>query len=134
MRDHVGEGERVSIDRASRPIGAPPGSFSEGGRVSEKTKIYGYSLDQLVVTVHALVDERGVLVPVGETLRLVAFAPKVRLPDRRYATEYEKRRRESGLALDWKTYFYNAVRADGEDTHSRIRANFCTIRKLKGGY
>jgi hypothetical protein len=56
----------------------------------------------------------------GTKLRLVAFAPKVRV----CAT--------ASPSNDTKAYFFNAVRASQEkDYGSRIRASFCTIRKVK---
>ncbi len=85
-----------------------------------KTAVYGYQLHEVVENILELYDEGGIRVDYGTRLRLVAFAPKVRVSSINSATN------------DGRAYFFNAVRADQESDHERrIRANFCTIRKVK---
>ncbi len=79
---------------------------------------YGYNVGQIVVTKLELIDENLNTIPAGTRIRIVAIAPKVRI---RTGDEY----------LDSKQYFFNAVIESQElDYGNRIRANFCTIKKL----
>ncbi len=85
-------------------------------------KMYGYKVGDVVETVVRLQTEGGVDVSIGSRLRLVAFAPKVRI----------SRKKDHSGFIDGREYFYNAVRESQEsDYGNRIRANFCTIRKIK---
>lgn len=87
-------------------------------------EIYGYKLGEIVENVIELIDEGGLSIDHGTKLRLVAFAPKVRIPMSMV--------RQNPSAYDKKPYFFNAVRASQEnDSGNRIRANFVTIRKIK---
>jgi hypothetical protein len=81
---------------------------------------YGYSIGQIVQTRYNLYDENQNEIPAGTRIRIVAIAPKVRII--------------TGDELhDRREYFYNAILADQTepDYMNRIRANFCTIRKIK---
>jgi hypothetical protein len=78
--------------------------------------MYGYKINQNVVTRVTLYTENNRPVPKGSLLRIVAIAPKVRIIKR------------DKLFYDGKAYFFNAVLASQDDDYSnRIRANFCTI-------
>lgn len=101
-------------------------------KYDRKATAYGYRIGETVENIVELYDEGGIRVDFGTKLRLVAFAPKVRISGINSATE------------DGKAYFFNAVRADQADfwehyhgAHKdkpegkRIRASFCTIRKVK---
>jgi len=83
--------------------------------------MYKYNLDEIVETKVDLISENKTVIPAGSKIRLVAFAPKVRLikdSDKSYC--------------DKKSYFYNAVLATQENDYSdRIRADFVTIKKIK---
>ncbi len=98
------------------------------------TEMYGFRLDEIVELVVEVYDEKCVLVPAGTRIRLVAISPKVRIQDPSYdPSRYDRR-----------AHFFNAVREEEMDFSdprrkwnselpygARIRANFCTIRKIK---
>lgn len=105
----------VLVKRGSRMV-----DVKEWKKRGWKTQVYGYQLNEVVENILELYDEGGIRVDFGTKLRLVAFAPKVRVSSINSATN------------DTTAYFFNAVRADQESNHERrIRANFCTIRKVK---
>lgn len=83
------------------------------------TSKYGYSVGDIVTSKITLEDEYDNIVPSGSLLRIVAIAPKVRMSSI-----------EDNLH-DTKEYFYNAVLASNTSDYPRIRANFCTIRKVR---
>jgi hypothetical protein len=77
-----------------------------------------YVIGDIVKNVVELKDENGNTIPVNTPLRIVAIAAKVRMS--RIKDEYHDKLED----------FFNAVLASQEnDYESRIRANFCTIRK-----
>lgn len=92
-----------------------------------KDNAYGFHVGQIVRTKVDLKDENGGDIPAGSNLRIVAIAPKIHLPKKEVSKSDLKL-----LNLDRKVYFFNAVRQDqAYDYHHRIRANFCTIEKIK---
>lgn len=89
--------------------------------MTEIIAMYKYNLGEIVETKVDLVSENKNPIPVGTKIRLVAFAPKVRIIKDGEKSHYDK-----------KPYFFNAVIATQENDYSdRIRANFVTIKKVK---
>ena len=84
---------------------------------------YGYTVGQIVKSKVALImdDGKDTIVPAGTLLRLICFAPKV----------YKLKKEFLDDTHDSKEYFFNAVLASQENDYNRIRANFCTIEKIK---
>lgn len=77
-----------------------------------------YSIGDIVKNILPLESENGTSIPPDTHLRIVAIAPKVRMVAK---DNYH----------DNSPYFFNAVLADQTNDYSnRIRANFCTIKKL----
>ncbi len=90
----------------------------------DPTEMYGYELGEVVELMVGALDDRKQWINQGETVRLVAFTPKV-FVRRDIPTGWERE-------MDRREYFFNAVRANQEsDQFPRIRANFITIRKIK---
>lgn len=83
---------------------------------------YGFKVGDIVQTLVSTTDEHGAVIPAGEKLRLVCFAPKVSI---------FKPRENEVRYVDMKAYFFNAVReSQMQDYGKRIRGNFVTIKKL----
>ena len=83
--------------------------------------MYKYNLDEIVETKVPLFTENKTVIPAGSKIRLVAFAPKVRII-----------KDGANLWYDKKSYFFNAVIATQENDYSdRIRADFVTIKKIR---
>jgi len=88
----------------------------------EMTEYKGYKLGEFVKTKFDLTDENNNPIPAGTLIRLVAIAPKVRM--------MRKDQTHDGLP-----YFYNAILASQYGWRGfRIRADFCTIKPIEGGY
>ncbi len=90
----------------------------------DSQKMYGFKVGEIVETKVELFDETVSLrIDSGTKLRLVCFVPKVKLSQPHL---------QDSVFVDGKEYFYNAVRANQKSDHGRrIRANFCTIKKIK---
>lgn len=89
--------------------------------MTEIVAMYKYNLGEIVETKVDLISENKTPIPAGTKIRLVAFAPKVRIVKDGEKSHYDK-----------KPYFFNAVIATQENDYSdRIRANFVTIKKIK---
>ncbi len=84
-------------------------------------KMYGYKIGEIVKLKVSVFNEIGQVIPEGTDIRLVAFAPAVRMP---------RPDQIDGVRVDGKQYFFNAVLASQEsDFGNRIRTNFCAIEK-----
>ena len=81
---------------------------------------YSFHIGEIVKTKIDLWTENSEFIPAGSKIRLVTFTPKVRM----YTAD--------GYRVDTKELFFNAVK-DGQvqDFSNRIRANFCTIQKIR---
>jgi hypothetical protein len=85
----------------------------------EMRQYKSYSIGQIVQTKYDLHDENQNEIPAGTRIRIVAIAPKIRMVAK-------------DTLHDRLPYFFNAVlESQAEDWSNRIRANFCTIRKIK---
>jgi hypothetical protein len=100
------------------------------------TTKYGYRVGDIVVLKTTVYDRANHKYTAGDRLRIVAITPKVS-----YNTVWAEADPEH---FDSKEFFFNAVPAGSKDFWDdgrkknepyaeRIRANFCTIRKLKKG-
>jgi hypothetical protein len=87
------------------------------------TTKYGFSVGERVISKVILFDENEFLINVGEELKIVAIAPKVRKTNPwaiKNAPDYS----------DNKDYFVNLVQANQENDYGRrIRCNFICIKK-----
>ncbi len=98
-----------------------------------RIKLYGFSIGDVVETLVNLYDEKEDPIVIGTRLRLIAFAPKVVI--------HGPLNRRAGFQ-DGKEYFFNAVRdsdkdywdrsrKNGQPYGARIRADFCTVKKVR---
>jgi sugar lactone lactonase YvrE len=102
----------------------------------KSNSMYGFKIGQVVELKTAVEDERGNEISAGQKIRLVAFTPKV---------FYTSPSRVDNITADSRECFFNAVvdgSVDAWDRDSRgsllqvpyaprIRAHFCTIKKIK---